>query len=75
MQKCLKLKKLQREINKSKQARVIHLVNSVSVHVGLHSYMVSSKYLEKFWSSRAYTKNCEKMQRVREITRKVSKLE
>ena len=44
MQKCLKLKKLQ----KDKQARVIHLVNSVSVHVGLHSYKVSSKYLEQF---------------------------
>ena len=30
----------------SKQARVIHLINSVFVHVCLHSYNVSSKYLE-----------------------------
>ena len=41
--------------------------------MGLHFYKESFKYLEKFWSYRAYTKNCEKMQR--EITRKVSKLE
>ena len=46
---------------------------SVSVHVGLHSYKVSSKYLELFLSYRACTKNCVKMQR--EITRTVSKLE
>ena len=30
----------------SKQARVIHLMYSVSVNVGLHSYKVFSKYLE-----------------------------
>ena len=30
----------------SKQARVILLMYNVSVHVGLHSYKVSSKYLE-----------------------------
>ena len=30
----------------SKQARVIHFVNSVSVYVCLHSHNVSSKYLE-----------------------------
>ena len=35
-------KKMQREI----VMKVIHLVNSVSVHVCLHSYNVSSKYLE-----------------------------
>ena len=46
---------------------------SGSVHVCLHSYKVSSNYLEQFWSYRAYTKICEKMQR--EITWKVSKLE
>ena len=47
MQKCLKLKKSAKGDNKeSKQARVIHLVYSVSVHVGLHSYKISSKYLE-----------------------------
>ena len=72
MQKFLKSKKCKgRKV--SKQATVIHLVYSVSVHMGLHSYKESFKYLEKFWSYRAYTKNCEKMQR--EITRKVSKLE
>ena len=38
MQKCLKLKKNAKGDNKeSKQARVICLVNSVSVHVCLHS--------------------------------------
>ena len=42
-----KVKKTAKEDNKeSKQARVSYLVNSVSVHVGLHSYKVSSKYLE-----------------------------
>ena len=48
MQKCLKLKlKTAKGDNlESKQARVIHLVYSVSVYVGLHSYNVSSKYLE-----------------------------
>ena len=47
MQKCLKLKKNAKGDNKeSKQARVIHLINSVFVHVCLHSYNVSSKYLE-----------------------------
>ena len=47
MQKCLKLKKNAKGDNKeSKQARVIHLINSVCVHVCLHSYNVSSKYLE-----------------------------
>ena len=61
MQKCLKLKKTAKGDNlERKQARVIHLVYSVSVHVGLHSYKVSSKYLDKFWSCRAYTKICEK---------------
>ena len=45
MQKCIKkIKKNAKGDNKeSKQARVIHLVNSVSVHVCLHSYNVSSK--------------------------------
>ena len=48
MQKCLKLKKLQREITKKVSKLVIHLVYIVSVHVGLHvhSYKVSSKCLE-----------------------------
>ena len=47
MQKISKLKKKCKGDNlESKQARVIHLVYSVSVHVGLHSYKVSSKYLE-----------------------------
>ena len=45
MQKCLKVKKTANGDNLgSKQA--INLVNSVSVHVGLHSYKVSSNYLE-----------------------------
>ena len=45
--KMSKIKKDAKGENKeSKQARVIHLVNSVSVHVCLHSYNVSSKYLE-----------------------------
>ena len=43
----LNFKKNSKGDNKeSKQGRVIHLVNSVSVHVCLHSYNVSSKYLE-----------------------------
>ena len=46
---------------------------SVFVHVDLRSLKVSSKYLEQFWSNKAYTKICEKKQR--EISRKVSKLE
>ena len=47
MQKCRKLKKNAKGDNKeSKQARVIHLVNSVSIHVCLHSHNVSSKNLE-----------------------------
>ena len=47
MQKCIKLKKNAKGDNKeSKQARFIHLVNSMSVHVCLHSYNASSKYLE-----------------------------
>ena len=47
MQKCIELKKNAKGDNKkSKQDRVIHLVNSLSVHVCLHSYNVSSKYLE-----------------------------
>ena len=73
-EKCLKLKKNAKGDHKeSKQARVIHFVNSVSVHMCLHSYSVSSKYLEWLWSYRAYTEFCGKMQR--KITRKVSKLE
>ena len=42
MQKCLKLKnKTAKGDNyESKQARVIHLVYNVSVHVGLHSYKI-----------------------------------
>ena len=61
MQKCLKFKKTAKGDNQeNKQARVIHLVYSVSVHVGLHSYKVSFKYIEKFWSYRAYTKIWEK---------------
>ena len=41
----MSLKKLQREIIKkvSEQASFVHLVYSASVHVGLHSYKVSSK--------------------------------
>ena len=48
MQKCLKLKKKTAKggNKESKQARVIHFVYSVYVHVGLNSYKVSSKYLE-----------------------------
>ena len=42
----IKTKSAKGDNKESKQARVIHLVNSVSVHVCLHSYNASSKYLE-----------------------------
>ena len=45
MQKCLKLN-AKGNILESKQVRVIHVVYSVSIHVGLHSFNVLSKYLE-----------------------------
>ena len=46
MQKFLVTKNAKGDNSESKQARVILLVYSVSVHVGPHSYKVSSKYLE-----------------------------
>ena len=67
-------KKLQREIIKKVSKIELSILCTVCLLMWVH---IPTRYhpniLKKFWSYRAYTKNCEKMQR--KITRKVSKLE
>ena len=62
---------MSREI--TKKVRKVELSLLCRVCLLIRVYISIKYHLEKFWSYRAYTGICEKLQR--EITRKVSKLE